>query len=322
MDQFAALKWVQRNVAAFGGNPKNVTLFGESAGAGSVQLMMAWPGAKGLIAKAVSQSGAGGEPLPAIRGGAASVEAAGERWTTGLGMKDVTPEALRSIPLKDIVGAAGFPMIDGTLVRRAPGDTFRRAEELPVPLIIGSTSYEESLTGYSDAAAKAYLGANYPVLLEEYRHRPTPSRAGAEGDLRADVNAVQASRFLGDLHAKSNRATFAYYFDEQPADDRAKAPGTPHGGEMEYLFGNPTDGHRWDDTDRKVSQAMGDYWVRFAKTGDPNGAGAPKWPPVTASGQPFLHFAPVIQAETPTPLEQKTKQLTLEGAIKGWEMKP
>ena len=322
MDQFAALQWVHRNIAQFGGDPGNVTIFGESAGTGSVQLLMAWPGVRDVIAKAISESGAGGEPLPQIRGSAASVEAKGEQWTTSLGMTDVTPDALRVIPLNKIVGAAGFPMIDGTLVRRAPGDSFSRGEEAPIPFVIGANSYEESLAGFGPTAAKLYLGTAYPEILEAFQHRAASSRAGAEGDLGGEVNVILPARFLAAMHGAKNPQTFVYLFDQEPAYQRAKLPGTPHGGELEFLFGNPMDGHKWDDADRKVSTLMGDYWVRFAKTGDPNGPAAPHWPAIITPGKPYLLVQADPHAALPTALEQKTETLTLEGAKRGWLSNP
>ncbi|MGZ3375473.1 MAG: carboxylesterase/lipase family protein [Phenylobacterium sp.] len=323
MDQFAAIRWVHRNIGKFGGDPANVTIFGESAGAGSVQLLMAWPGAKGLIAKAISESGAGGEPLSPIRGVANSPEAAGEKWTAGLGLHDLTAAQLRAIPLKDVVGAAGFPMIDGTDVRHAPGDNFNRGEVLKIPFIVGGNSYEESLAGFGPAAARLYLQSNYAAVLDAYKKRPGTSRAGAEQDLGGDVNVVLAARFLADMHVKAGAPkSYTYLFDQLPSDQRGKTPGVPHGGELEFVFGNPMDGHQFDATDRKVSQLMGDYWVRFARTGDPNGAGAPKWPAVTAGAEPYMRFEADSHAANATPLEEKVKGMTLEAAMKAWRATP
>jgi para-nitrobenzyl esterase len=318
MDQVAALRWVQRNVAQFGGDPKNVTVFGESAGAGVVQILMASPGSAGLFEKAVSESGSGFTALPPIRGGAGSAETTGARWAEGLGLKDATPAQLRAIPVAEIIKARGSPFIDGKVIVQSPGVGFYQHKDLPIPLIIGSNSNEGSLIGNNAAIARPILGADYADLLAAYEKRPGFPPKAAALDLAEDVASVLESMWVGQKHVDNGGKTYAFYFDQVPVDQRPGTLGTEHGGEIEYLFGNRPVEHRWDATDEKVSKLMGDYWVRFAKTGNPNAKGAPEWPAVTTQPTAYLDITADTHATKLTPLEQKAQARTFQTALKLW----
>lgn len=273
MDQIAALQWVKRNIAAFGGDAGNVTIFGESAGAGSVQILMGSPASRGLFQKAISESGAGGSVLFPIRGGAINAEMVGNAWTNGLGLKDATADQLRAIPLAAVVkNGRAFPFLDGKVVTRSPGDPFYRGEQMRIPLMIGGNSNESSLGGMTEAAAKGLLGESFGPLLEGYIAMTGKPRDKAVIDLAEDVGFVLPSFALADKQAAVNPKTYVYFFDQVPVDQRAGAAGTDHGGELEYVFGTKPVEHRWDARDAEVSKLMGDYWVRFARTGNPTAA--------------------------------------------------
>lgn len=323
MDQIAALEWVKRNIARFGGDAANVTLFGESAGAGSVQALMGSPEAKGLFHKAISQSGAGGGALFPIRGGALNAELLGDLWAASLGLKDATPEQLRAVPLADVVrNGRAFPFIDGKVVVRSPGDTFYRGEEMRIPLIIGGNSNESSLGGMTEAAAKALLGDRFPALLEGYVAMTGKPAATAAIDLAEDVGFVLPSYALADRHAANGAPAFAYYFDQVPVDQRAGAAGTDHGGELEYVFGTKPVEHRWDARDAAVSRLMGDYWVRFARTGNPNGDGAPNWPVVTTQPTTYLAVGAETKAARLQPVQERAKDAAMADAQTKWAAAP
>ena len=313
MDQIEALRWVKRNIAQFGGDPANVTIFGESAGAGTVQIFMAAPEAKGLFAKAISESGSGGTALPPF----SAAEAQGVAFAKSQGLTGATAEQLRAIPVEKTYGRA-FPFIDGKVVQHSPGQPFKAGTEFKLPLMIGSNSWEGSLNGNSNAIAKMVLGAKYDAYLTEYKARPALTKAGAEIEMSEDVGSVQESIFIADMHAANGAPAYAFYFDQVDADHRGKTFGTEHGGEIEYLFGNKAVEHAWDAKDQEVSKLMGDYWVRFAKTGNPNGGGAPAWPRITGHPTPYLYFGAKTQAKVSTDLEERIRATTLDIASKLW----
>lgn len=315
MDQIAALRWVQRNIAQFSGDPDNVTIFGESAGALSVQFLMTSPEAEGLFAKAVSQSGGGFSPVGAMK----AAESAGKKWAEKQGLEAATPEQLRALPIEQVATAEALSgaMIDGRVVTDAPIKFFLAKEQAAVPFITGGNSWEASLTGLNPGAAMITLGAAYKPLLEKFS-AADPSRAGAAADLATQSVGIQPARYTAERQAAIGQPAYTYYFTQQPASERTTKPGAEHGGELAYLFGTRANAETWDAEDQKVSDLMGDYWVRFAATGDPNGPGAPVWAPVTAASKAYMNLNANARMTEPSPLELEVEQAGLATATRMW----
>ena len=207
-------------------------------------------------------------------------------------------------------------MVDGRILKDSPTKAFILNEQANVPLMIGGNSWEFSLAGLS-YAAKPILGAAYAGLLEEYRAQPQ-SRAGAEADLAIQAVAIQPSRHLAERQAAKGQPAYTYYFTQQPASERSTKPGAEHGGELSYLFGTRLNAETWDAADEKTSKLMGDYWVRFARTGNPNGAGAPEWTPVTPTSTRYMSLDANAQMKDATPLELKTQRAGMDSATRIW----
>lgn len=315
MDAVAALKWVRANAAGFGGDPGNVTLFGESAGAGVVQLLMGSPIAAGLFHRAVSESGAGGSVLPPL----ATAEALGEKLTQAAGLTNVTAAQLRALPLDKLL-LRSFPFIDGRVVVASPGTPFARRTEATLPLLIGANSNEATLAANSEASARLVLGARYDEFLTRYgAAMPGVAPAAVKVELAEDALSVLPSASIAAMHAANGAAAFSYYFTQVPANRRAAWAGSPHGGEIEYLFGNPDEGSAWDDADAAVSKQMGDRWVAFARTGRPDAGGGAAWPRAAASGPVrYLSIGTPTRADTLTPLREEVRRVALAASTARW----
>ncbi|HEX3367620.1 carboxylesterase/lipase family protein [Phenylobacterium sp.] len=295
MDNLAALKWVQANIAAFGGDPKNVTAFGESAGGILINDLMASPQAKGLFAKAISESGFGRVPgLPM-----AQAEKVGVTYAAGLGVTGTGPEAmkaLRALSAADLSKAAGAvtPIVDGKVLPEGPAAAFAAGRELKVPYIAGGNSWEASLfpnnTPLENAGPLrdkivAVYGAPSDVKLVQW-------------DLATEAMVIEPDRLLARLHVKNGQRAWVYYDSYIPAAQRATVHGLAHGGELMYVFGTLPDHDRVQGTrtiaaatpdDRKSGAAMTDAWAAFAKTGDPSTPTA-AWPAYTPASDAVLEF--------------------------------
>ena len=288
MDQMAALRWVQRNIAAFGGDPKQVTVFGESAGAMSIYMLMTSPEARGLFARATAESG----PVFGSMRTLAQLERTGEERAAAWGAADL--KALRTLPSQTFThaGLAAGPVIDGKYVPEEPRIAFAEGRQAPVPFLLGANSYEASLMALLGVSADR-LGALAAAGAERLRelYGDDPQRRAQQ--IFTDAGFLEPTRFFAARMEKSGKPAYLYYFSYVAERLRARLQGVPHGGEILFVFDNFPVGalaSTLSERDRTMADMVSRYWVNFARTGNPNGPGLPEWPAYRAATDSLLEL--------------------------------
>jgi para-nitrobenzyl esterase len=300
LDQIAALKWIQRNITAFGGDPKRVTIAGQSSGAMSVSALMASPLAKGLFHRAIGQSGGLFEPLQIAPSYLlANAEKDGEKYATSVGAASIA--ALRKLPAEKLLegnaGSVSHPVIEPYALPAGPYDAFVSGAYNDVPLLVGFNLEEaRSLVDVKPVKAATFaadiersFGALPPPLMDAYPHATDTQARQARLDFERDLRFGWDMWAWARLQAQSGRSPVHFYLFEQkppfPAGSIHEGWGASHFAEFWYMFDHlDQDAWRWSPADRKLAEQMSSYWTNFVKTGDPNGASLPPWPAFTGDG--------------------------------------
>jgi len=322
MDQVAALQWVKRNIAAFGGHPDNVTIFGFSAGGVSVHSMLASPQARGLFHKAIAQSGGSRDSVltarPMSKDGVdpnypVSAETIGMQFAKSMGIEGTDQNALaklrslsaeqvlRGAPAQPGTNAPSYettPILDGKLITETAESAYKVRRQPRVPLLAGSNS-ADTAGNRIKAATKDEFFARFGKWSEQARAAYDPDGSTDVATLvsRAndDFGQAEPARFAANAFAANGSPAYLYRFSYVQSALREKLrAGTPHGGEISYVFGTLAAGRGVTPSaeDLAVSRMAQSYWVNFARNGDPNGAGLPIWPRDDSKKDVIFEFRP------------------------------
>ena len=319
LDQIEALKWVRRNISAFGGNPGNVTVFGESAGSVAVGCLIASPLAKGLFHRAIMESGVPSD-LPRLRPQGetdSSAESTGVEIARQIGIEDPegataeTAARLRDIPPEKLLasshpriglfggGRRMGPAIDGYILPRSPVEMFAAGEGNTVPILLGSNADEGTLfiqqipirrpQGY-DLALRRIFGEYAARVIGMFPVRTPEEVKPAMARLVTVAAFVAPARRTARALSLHGNRVWLYHFTRVSPVLKEHNIGATHGIELFYVFKTTPGGVQAEEADIRVADAMHGVWLRFAESGDPNGKGFPEWPAFSSANDTHFEF--------------------------------
>ncbi|MEM1086446.1 MAG: carboxylesterase family protein [Pseudomonadota bacterium] len=328
LDQVAALKWVRDNIQSFGGDPDNVTIFGESAGAQSVTEIMSTPLSEGLFHKAILQSGAStynANGLTTAIEGRMTMEQAGIEILGPLAEPTASAEKLRTLSAEAVVAQVSkrpdllgylLPTVDGVVIPTLMGEAIGSGEIHNVPILAGYNGDEATLF-YDDIQRPTVIVPSFPeghearltymqevygpddaaILMDAYGLSDPETRIQGEEDMLGDDLFGVHMRYLAKSNTAQGQPSYLYHFTRVPPSPR-QTLGAFHASEIFFVFNSHSPLAGLTDEDKILTDAMGTYWTNFAKTGDPNGDDLPQWPLYDPATDLWMTFNPSIEVKS------------------------
>jgi para-nitrobenzyl esterase len=325
MDAIAMLQWVKKNISAFGGDPGNVTIAGESAGAMMVGALVGSPQAKGLFNRAIAQSGGWMGLTMGRMTASAQAQENGAKAMDALGVKTIAE--LRAKPLAELTGLGGAGLlVDGYMIPEDLSLTFMNGKQNAVDVLTGSNKDEANFGVCGAAAGLAGRGGGPGGMTLDAFKTNAQRRFGEFADgyaklygVASDAETQPAAHIAcGDeinwnmrqwaaVQSKTGKKAYTYFFTRIPTLNGKPSPqGATHTAEISYAFNNPKGQptQTWDDVDTKLAGTMSSYWVNFITKGDPNGSGLPNWPQYRDMNSKVMVLGDAVQAEAAPPAEK------------------